>query len=91
MNAEKRGKMTVAQMAKYIGQQGFISCDGMLFEVLVVDVRQSWGDVHVLVVPSNGAEKLGTAYYVQCDPPTHVADRGESWKSVSSVMGLEVK
>lgn len=72
--------MTVAQLAQYIGQTGFLSYDWMLFEVLVTDVRTMFGDTQVLVVPSSGGEKQGT-----------IADRGESWKSVSSVMGLEVK
>ena len=80
MNAEKRGKMTVAQMAKYIGRTGFLSYDRMLFEVMVTDVRQSWGDIHVLVVPSSGGEKQGI-----------FRDRGASWKSVSSVQGLEIQ
>ena len=67
--------MTVAQLAKYIGQTGFISYDRMNFEVMVIDVRQAWGDIQVLVTPSHAS----------------LAGAGAAWKSGSSVQGLEVK
>lgn len=77
MNAEKRGKMTVAQMAKYIGRTGFISYDRMDFEVLVTDVRQAWGDIQVFVTPSHEGQMTW--------------GQGHAWKSVSSVQGLEIQ
>ena len=67
--------MTVAQLAKYIGRTGFLSYARMDFEVLVTDVRQSWGDIQVLVTPSHAC----------------LAGAGAAGKSVSSVQGLEVK
>ena len=70
--------MTVAQLAKYIGRTGFLSYDRMDFEVLVTDVRQSWGDIQVLVIPSHKGEPM-------------TLSQGHAWKSVSSVMGLEIQ
>jgi len=61
--------MTHTEQARYIGKTGYLTYDGMLFECKVIDVRQSWGDTQVEVVP-----EPQTALY-----------RGSSWKSVASV------
>jgi len=61
--------MTHTEQAKYIGATGIVSYDGMEFSVKVIDVRQSWGDTQVEVVPA----------------PQGAVFHGSAWKSAHSV------
>lgn len=49
--------MSIAELALYVGKQGFLSVEGLQVPVKVLDVRQSWGNVHILVTPIKGEGK----------------------------------
>jgi hypothetical protein len=48
--------MTAAEMARFIGRTGFISCTGggLKVEVVVTDVTERWGSVRYQVRPVAG-------------------------------------
>ena len=46
--------MSVREMAKWIDKKGMLGIDGMEFPVIVRDVKQSYGNLRVLVTPVGG-------------------------------------
>ena len=77
--------MTHTEQAKFQGQTGYVVYDGMVFKVTVIDVRQSWGDTQVLLVPVWGNEDTG---YIGSEADAIVQSatvKGASWKCTNSV------
>lgn len=46
--------MTTIELARFIGRRGLLSCDGMMVEVVVTDVKERWGITRYLVEPVAG-------------------------------------
>lgn len=46
--------MSVRELAKWIDREGMLGIDGMEFPVKVTDVKQSYGNLRVLVQPIGG-------------------------------------
>jgi hypothetical protein len=55
--------MTHTEQAAYIGRKGEVRYpDGLSFRVFVTDVRQSYGEIELLVQPENSHASSGTAW-----------------------------
>lgn len=60
--------MNASELVKQIGRVGFIRRDGMDFEVKITDVKQSYGKVRYLIMPTRGH---GEAWVEAVRYPTH--------------------
>jgi len=60
---------TVETMSRLIGAEGYIRDRGMDVNVRVIDARQSYGNIHVLIAPLSGSGSTWTtAESVQLHP-----------------------
>jgi hypothetical protein len=56
--------MTTAEMAKYIGQTGrYNGIRGLEVEVVVIDARQSWGELQLQIQPTSGSGSTWVSVY----------------------------
>lgn len=77
--------MSVAELAKLIGQEVAVSVGGLNVNVRITDVKQSYGKTRYLVTPlsGNGAVWVESykAAYVVAQAPAFVDDVVNSWQA----------
>jgi hypothetical protein len=46
--------VSISELATFVGQKGYLLTEGLQVPVQVLDVRQVWGNVQVLITPIHG-------------------------------------